>query len=179
MAARRRPAFDAMAGRVAPGARRAVQVLAALVVAAFGLLVAPSGASAHGGGGDDATNYRTTVVESGHPDLSWRVYGGDALLELTNRTGAVVTVIGYREEPYLRFGPDGVFENQRSPTSYLNETRDGSGDVPADADPAAEPIWRKMADGNRFAWHDHRAHWMAPTAPPMVVTDPDTIHRVF
>jgi len=155
------------------------RVIAAVAAVAVVLPVPAGSVAAHGGGGSDATNYRTEVLEPGDVRLSWRVYGGDALVELTNHTGGEVIVAGYRAEPYLRFIPgDGVFENTRSPAAYLNDDRLANVDVPADADPAALPRWERVADGATFAWHDHRAHWMAPTDPPAVAGDRDVEHLI-
>lgn len=151
-------------------------------VAALALLIAvvPAGrVAAHGGGGSDATNYRIDVTEPGDPGLAWRVYGGDALIELTNRTGDPVEVLGYQGEPYLRFAPgDGVFENLASPATYMNRQRDGNVAVPAGIDPTAEPEWRRASSSDRFAWHDHRAHWMSPMPPPAVAEAPEREHLV-
>lgn len=166
-----------MTRSIAGQAARAMTALAAAVVVV--LLATPTPASAHGGGGD-ATNYRTEVRDPGDPGLSWRVYGGDSLIELTNRTGAEVVIVGYQDEPYLRFTPgDGVFANTRSPTTYLNRERYADVEIPAEADPKAAPSWRQVADGDRFAWHDHRAHWMAPDDPAVVAADPDVEHVVL
>jgi hypothetical protein len=38
--------------------------------------------------------------------------------------------------------------------------------VPAFADPAAEPEWETVAVNGRYAWHDHRTHWMNSVRPP-------------
>lgn len=145
---------------------------AVALVIGFGFIAAiPSTASAHGGG-PDATNYETVVTDSADPGLDWRVRGGDAGLELTNRTGSTVVVLGYEDEPYLRFDADGsVWENSRSPATWLNASRFGA-EVPDTADAAAAPQWRQVSDSGSYTWHDHRAHWMS-TAMPVVVTDPD------
>ena len=37
--------------------------------------------------------------------------------------------------------------------------------MPAGADPALPPNWRQVGSGGRYAWHDHRAHWMDPNPP--------------
>ena len=131
----------------------------------------PSTASAHGGG-PDATNYETIVTDGADPGLGWQVLGGDAGLELTNRTGSTVVVLGYEDEPYLRFDADGsVWENTRSPATWLNASRFGA-EVPDTADANAEPEWREVSNSGSFSWYDHRAHWMS-TSMPVVVTDPD------
>jgi hypothetical protein len=117
------------------------------------------------------TDYRTTVVSITPPTdkIAVEVVGGDAFLELTAEPGTNVVVLGYRSEPYLRFRPDGVvLENQRSPTTYLNRSRYGS-TAPAGADPNLPPDWEVVARGGRYAWHDHRAHWMEPDPPPFSV----------
>lgn len=157
-----------------------VRVCVGVVIGAGGLLSVATPVSAHGGGGADATNYQTTVLDEGDPGLDWRVFGGDALLELTNRTGAQVIVVGYEGEPYLRFTPgEGVFENVLSPATYLNQDRYANTELPADADPEAAPKWRRIAEGNQFAWHDHRAHWMSPVRPPAVDADPAAEHLIL
>jgi hypothetical protein len=94
------------------------------------------------------------------------VVGGDAFLELTVAAGHEVVVTGYAEEPYLRFLADGTVErNRRSPATYLNDDRLGAVELPAEADETAEPEWEAVGDGGRYAWHDHRIHWMSETPP--------------
>jgi hypothetical protein len=127
-------------------------------------LAAPAGA-------DPArpTDHRSEVVDVAPPvdGLEVRVVGGDAFLELRAPAGAVVLVPGYQAEPYLRFDPDGtVHENRRSPTAYLNQDRYGAVAPPAHAVATAEPDWVEVAGDGRYAWHDHRIHWMAPGPPP-------------
>jgi hypothetical protein len=40
-----------------------------------------------------------------------------------------------------------VFENRRSPATYLNRTRDGKTHVPGFADPTAAPEWNRPRSG--------------------------------
>src|SRR5687768_6954580 len=124
--------------------------LAVLTLAALGLSAAP--ALAHGGGTSDATNFRSVVGEVVRgdgknleapavdvPDVSWTVRALDSYLEVTNRSGGALTVLGYEGEPYLVIGPDGVLENRNSPAVYLNNDRFAETLVPegvaADAPP--------------------------------------------
>jgi hypothetical protein len=152
-----------------------------LVPGLAGLLVlAGAGpAAAHAiGTGTKPSNYRTTLrgIDQGQPGISVRTVAGDEL-ELTNRTGQEVLVLGYRLEPYLRVGPDGVFENRRSPSSYTNRFRNAPTSIPPEYDPQAAPEWRRLGDGPSVAWHDHRAHWTGPD-PPAVTARPRAIHLV-
>ena len=75
--------------------------------------------------------------------------------------------MGYSGEPYLWFRPDGaVLENQNSPATMMNTSRDGT--MPEGAhemDVTAEPEWKQIASDHRWAWHDHRAHWMQSARP--------------
>ncbi|MGH9032785.1 MAG: hypothetical protein ACRDZV_11725, partial [Acidimicrobiia bacterium] len=102
------------------------RVIASVVVAAAATGLAAAPAAAHGTSGPDATNYETRVHEISPPTpgLSVRAIDLGERLELRNTTGTDVVVLGYHDEPYLRVGPDGVFENRRSPAAYLNESAD-------------------------------------------------------
>jgi hypothetical protein len=154
----------------------------AVLVAGLALLlvgVAAGPAAAHAvGNGTEASNYRTTVhgIEQGTPGLSVRAVTG-GLLELTNRSDQEVVVLGYRLEPYLRVGRDGVYENQRSPSTYTNRFRTTPASIPPEFDPQAAPEWRRIGDGPSAGWHDHRAHWPGPD-PPAVKASPEAMHVV-
>ena len=154
------------------------------VIAATGaiavVVVAAQPAAAHDVPGIKPSNFETTVdgTTPRVPGLTVRTIDLGNELELRNDTGADVVVLGYQGEPYLRVGPRGVFENRRSPATYLNRTRDGKTRVPADADPAAAPEWNRLAAGSLARWHDHRAHWMGTDDPPEVARDPDHRHVV-
>ncbi|MEU4527925.1 hypothetical protein AB0F49_06815 [Micromonospora ureilytica] len=155
---------------------------AGLVAAATGLVtvISAAPAAAHGADAPDGTDYRTrtTGVAPARPGLEVRVVEAGARLELTNNSGRAIEVIGYSGEPYLRVGPDGVFENSRSPATYLNRTITGDTALPAEADPAAAPSWRRIADGTTARWHDQRALWQESAPPPAVRAAPDREHRV-
>ena len=108
-----------------------------------------------------------TVIETGNR------------LELVNGTDIDVTVLGYEDEPYLRVGPQGVFENVRSPASYLNRDRQATTAVPEDAEPGAPPEWRKLSSSRTARWYDHRVHWMGAILPPTVRQEQGERHVVI
>ena len=134
------------------------------------------------------THFRSTVQgvvdAAGGPvqGVSAEVVGGDAYLVLTLAPGRRVEVPGYEGEPYLRFAADGqVAVNTRSPARWLNDARFGAleVEVPASADAEALPQWETVATGGRYAWHDHRVHFMSPTLPGDVDPAAGTSQRVF
>jgi hypothetical protein len=155
---------------------------AAVVVAVAALLVAVGAApaDAHAVGGAQASNYQTRIlsVEPMVPGLQVEVADAGARLLVRNRTGREVTVLGYAGEPYLRVGPAGVFENRRSPATYLNRARINPPPPPPDASADAPPLWRRIGDGDTVTWHDHRTHWMGTTDPPQVRAAPNRMQVV-
>ncbi|MBQ1027372.1 hypothetical protein [Micromonospora sp. C95] len=155
-----------------------VGLLLAATVTAVLATAAPAPALAHGADAPNGTDYRVSVTDAGHPDLRVRVVEAGARLELTNTGDSPVEVIGYSGEPYLRIGPDGVYENSRSPATYLNRTIVGDSALPAEADPAAEPRWHRVDGGTTARWHDQRALWREAEPPAQVRAAPDREHRV-
>ena len=156
--------------------------IAGVAAAVIGLLALSSApASAHTISGPKPTNYRSRVVAIAPdvPGVSARVVDLGSKIELTNRTATEITVLGYLSEPYLRIGPDGVFENLHSQATYINRSRLG-GSVPPDIDtsPTAVPQWKKIASGHTARWHDHRIHWMSAQPPPVVAGSPGRFHHL-
>jgi hypothetical protein len=157
---------------------RRAGMVAGLALLLVGVAAGPAAAHAVGTG-TEASNYRTTIhgIDQGTPGISVRVVSG-GLLELTNRSREEVVVLGYRLEPYLRIGPDGVFENRRSPSTYTNKFRTAPASIPAEFDAQAPPEWRRIGDGPSAGWHDHRAHWTGPD-PPAVKANPGAVQVVM
>jgi hypothetical protein len=106
------------------------------------------------------------------------LYGDDQVL-LDNRSGETVIIEGYGGEPYLRFGPAGIFVNVNSPAGYLNQDRYGQTVPPKSATVTAKPEWQQLTGGKVWAWHDHRIHYMSPEFPPSIKAEPDKPHHVF
>ena len=140
--------------------------LAAVGAAALVVLGGASPAAADPPG---PTDYRSVVtsVDPPAPGVALDVIGGDSFLQLHLTGDEPVEVLGYGGEPYLRFLPDGtVEENQRSPARVLNQDRYGGVELPPGVDAEAEPEWEEVASSGRYAWHDHRTHWMNQARPP-------------
>jgi hypothetical protein len=148
---------------------------AGLVAALAGLLVtlAAAPASAHAVGGlVAASNYRTEVrgIDPPIPGVTVRVVDRGNQIELANHGPDEITVLGYQNEPYLRIGPQGVFENQRSPSTFSNRSTAPPAQIPSRYDAAARPDWRRISSRPVATFHDHRAHW-AGGDPPAVRRD--------
>ena len=136
-----------------------------IVLTGVGFLDA-SPAAADGAG---PTRYES-VIDDVEPDLDQvevSIVGGDAFLQVVADDGTEVSIGGYDGEPYLRIDADGsVWENRRSPSVYLNATRDGGdGRFPQGVSSGAAPDWEQIGDGGIVAWHDHRIHWMLDEDP--------------
>jgi len=154
------------------------RVLVVMGLACGVLVAAATPAAAHGIGGTEPTNYETTLtrVDPEVRGLHVEVIDLGERLQLTNDTARDVVVLGYEDEPYLRVGPRGVFENRRSPATYLNRSRVPEERAPAIADAHAPPEWQRVGDGPTVSWHDHRAHYMGTQDPGPVRVDPDRRH---
>lgn len=156
---------------------RRAGLVAVLALLLLGASAGPAAAHALGTG-TEASNYRTGIrgIDQGTPGIAVRTVAGEQL-ELVNRSDQEVVVLGYRLEPYLRIGPAGVFENQRSPSTYTNRFRTAPAEIPPEFDAKAAPEWRRIGDGPSAAWHDHRSHWTGPD-PPAVKASPGTPHVI-
>lgn len=131
---------------------------ATLLLGCAALLATAPPASAHAGSGLETTDHRAELLglEPAVADVRVRLVDDGTRIELDAGRHEVV-VLGYEGEPYLRVDADGVFENRRSPATYLNRSLDGE-TPPPEADADAEPDWRRVGDGPTVRWHDHALH---------------------
>ena len=112
--------------------------------------------------------------------VSVAVLGGDDRLQLTNYSGKTVEVLGYADEPFLRFAKTGVYENVRSPATFLSRVRDlGNLQVPSSVDAQAQPRWRKISAGSSFCLARSPHPLMGRKPPPVVTKAPGREHRIF
>src|SRR5436853_6517265 len=81
------------------------KTLPSLAIVLALLLLCATGASAGGTKEEHSSLKRLRPPVGG---ITMSVVGGDRYLTLTNKTGKVVLVKGYDEEPYLRFLANGV-----------------------------------------------------------------------
>src|SRR5688572_29582855 len=104
---------------------RRTLLVAAAALAWVGISAVP--ASAHSVSGVSATNLQTNLrsVTPAVPGLKVKVVESGSRLEVSNKSGKEIIVIGYKDEPFLRIGPDGVFQNKLSTTTYISKTREG------------------------------------------------------
>lgn len=140
-------------------------MLVALLVVVLATVDAPPAAADPPG----PTDYRSEILalEPAVDGLVLRFIGGDSFLEL-EADGRQVVVFGYRGERLYRFAEDGtVEENRASPSYALNDDRYGevSDDLDSPEGDLAED-WHVVATSGRWAWHDHRTHWMHRARPP-------------
>lgn len=155
------------------------RIVLTVVIAASILMAGASPALAHTVAGTGATNYKTTLrfVKPALDGLRVKVIEAGSRLEVSYAGSGEVVVQGYQGEPYLRIGDKGVFENLKSPATYINKTRNGV-NPPTDTDPKAAPQWHKISDDHVARWHDHRIHFMGNIDPPPVRNAPGVRHPI-
>lgn len=143
------------------------------------LLTLTPAAAAHGGGG--ALGFRSTVTRVTPPvhGLTLTILDADDRLELDNRSGKPVFILGYEGEPYLAFRDGKVYRNAHSPATYLNDDRFAQVTLPPQADARADPEWVEVGQRETYDWHDHRIHWMSRSLPPKIAATKEQAHHVF
>lgn len=154
-------------------------LLATVGAALLAALVLAPAAAAHGGAESTVFLSQVTSLEPAVPGLTVVALGRDDRLELDNRSGKTVIVLGYQGEPYLRFDARGVAVNLHSPASFLNTDRYAKVALPPSADAKLPPEWDVLTLGKRWSWHDHRIHWMSTILPPAAKAQPGKPHLVF
>jgi hypothetical protein len=158
---------------------RRTLLVASAALAWVGLSAVP--ASAHSVSGVSATNLQTNLrsVTPTVSGLEVKVVESGSRLEVTNKTGKEVIVLGYKDEPYLRIGPDGVFQNRLSPATYINKSREGQEPTEAARNAkVGDTDWEKISSEPLARWHDHRIHWMSPNDPPEARAEPGKRHVI-
>jgi len=162
---------------VRPSLPRAAGLL--IVILASALAVAAP-ALAHDGTGGDSSDYKITITGySGDPTgVSVRVIELGDRVELRRADAAVVYVLGYEGEQYLRLDAEGVWENTNSPAWFLNADRFAASQPPAGITADSPQEWVQVSTGNSIRWHDHRAHYMSLTPPQAVSDNPDVAQLV-
>jgi hypothetical protein len=157
-----------------PVLRRVATVAA--VAGAIAILVPAAPAQAHPPGIQPAVDYRTRIiaVTPRMAGLHARYVADGSRLELRNDSGRTIEVLGYQGEPMLQVRPNGVWQNTRAPSLYVDKL--GVAINPA-TDPHAEPHWQQISDRPLARWQDHRALWHG-NPPPPVRADPTHAHRV-
>lgn len=170
---------DGLGARIPDRPARTGRVLAVLLATIVLLLAAAGPAAAHTDRGLAGSNYagRVPQVSPPMPDVRLSVTEFGDSLELVNDSATTVTVYGYAGEEYLRIGPDGVWRNANSPATYLNLRPNG--DLPANAEPDADPDWEQVSTEPEYSWHDHRTHWEGSGLPPQVAENPGSQHTLM
>ncbi|WP_432829054.1 hypothetical protein [Dactylosporangium sp. CA-092794] len=141
-----------MSGRM--WGRLGLRVGAVVAAGVAGVLLYATPAAAHGADAPVAVPYVVRVWSVSVPGVEVRAVEGGARLELVNRSGREVVVLGLQGEPFLRVSADGVDENRESPTWFASRALRG-GAVGGDAAAAAE--WHRVAGVPVVRWHDERA----------------------
>ena len=92
-----------------------------------------------------------------------------------------IVILGYQGEPYLRFGHDEVFQNTRSPTTYVNRYRDLHARGLAREPPTrrAARVAARSPTAPRSSGTTTASTGCARSRRPAVKANPDLIQRIF
>jgi hypothetical protein len=131
--------------------RRTALLLAAMSACASVGAIRPDAAVAHVSPGLISSSFEARVsgISPRATGIGATVLDGDQRLRLTVAPGNGVVVLGIIGEPFLRFGPGGVFAWSRSPTA-------GNAKVVDASQAAGPPHWIRVSTGDSFAWHENR-----------------------
>jgi len=141
------------------------RVAAAIGVATLTLILTAPPAAAHTVTGVKPSNFNSRIlgIRPAAPDLFVRLLDLGRRIELRNRGRHDVIVLGYDNEPYLRVGPSGAFENRRSRSRYVNRLPSvgAQTNLPATTDTNATPSWRRVRTDPVVRWRDQRTRYEA------------------
>lgn len=157
-------------------ARRLNALLGVLVVVAWSTV---SPASAHSASNTPASNYVSrvlTITPAAAPFRAKVIEAGNRL-QIQWRSGPELTIADYDGFPYLRVGPEGVFENRQSAATYINADRQSRTRIPA-VKPDGPPEWKKVSSGPQVRFHYHPIHYMGSVPPPQVQRAKGEVHNV-
>ncbi|MGH3887839.1 MAG: hypothetical protein ACRDSZ_14965 [Pseudonocardiaceae bacterium] len=143
-----------------PSRAVALAAQAAVLAVLFALITAVPAAAHIVGTGGSPTNYRATVtaIRPAAPSVAVTVGLGGQWVRITNQGPAQIVVLGYRGEPFLRLSRDRVQVNELSSTATETGQTPGTpvSQDPAAQNPAAEPRWVQLRDGDSATWTDAR-----------------------
>ena len=141
------------------------------LVLGFTLILVVGVAAPAGADPAKPTNFRSRILTVRPPlpsGVDLHVLGGDAFLALRVEPGHHVTIPDYASapgqpvRPYVRVDPDGTVQvNENSTAAVTNQSRYGSNTEAVTV--SGSPRWHTVATDGRYAWHDHRIHFMLPT----------------
>ncbi|MDQ1645838.1 MAG: hypothetical protein QOJ50_2022 [Cryptosporangiaceae bacterium] len=152
-----------------------LRLAAACAAGVLAVLVTAAPAAAHSGETATSTAYhsRLVSVSPSVPGARLELDRHGTHVQVTRSGAREVVVLGYQGEPYLKLTADGVYASATSATSYVNEILD-----PKTRPAGSAPLWRRIADGPQYRWHDHRTHWIGTALPPAAQADPAHEHRI-
>lgn len=142
-------------------------------------LAAPPAADAHGAAG---RLYRTTILGVEPADLPIEVRMSGDEIRFENVGDGTLELCGYEPDeciPWVRIGPEGVFEDRNSKAWAVN--RDSEyGPVPEGAGEGPPEFVRVRRAPATYTYHDHRVHWMGgKTLPPNVDERDPAAQKVY
>lgn len=138
----------------------ASKIASLLTAAAVAALAAAPNAIAHEGNGDERYHSQVRrVVPSSLPVAATTQNQRFERLQIRNLGSGTITVLDYEGKPYARVTPTSVFLNI------------------APSEQKAD--WRLFESKPEFAYHDHRAHWMAKDPPASVDKNPTKPQRIM
>lgn len=144
-------------------------------VACAGVLLAAATPAAWAHGVDESP-YRTRIVGMEPAGVPVDVRVVDDRIRFENLGSRELELCGYeaaRCDPWVRLGPDGVFEDRASAAWRANRSSDGRASTSEGAGGDGEQMVRVRRSPAFYAYHDHRVHWMGGDRLPPGVDEGD------